>query len=307
MKKRIPWMMAILLGGFTQGAWAVVASTTSQITNEKVDPTLLDAVVKELPEQRAVNATYLNTDYDAYLNVSQEAHVSVTFLDEGAGYRNSLGYFTFNDNSFAGLNKGDIDVDGNGVVSLNELDKVDGVDWQWVFPNASESGGGGSLRPGDTLTLNGGDTFQAGENISFFLAQNTWTGSGVSSGAYTGTDQVMYGVDFLNPESDFTSTFDSSLVDSRHVALMFADESQQQVIMGFEDLNRTNPFANDYFYGSDNDFNDAVFLVRADPATAFGSSDIATAPLPKVAGVPGLILMAGMGWFAFRRGREGSQ
>jgi TPR repeat protein len=59
--------------------------------------------------------------------------------------------------------------------------------------------------------------------------------------------QTFYTLDFLNPEAtgDLTSA-DSGVGSTRHVAMLFEDTSKEQIIMGFEDLNRVDRYANDY-------------------------------------------------------------
>lgn len=282
------------------GVTHAVNVDTPEITYMDVDQETMQTVRTEFPEATNINANFLNTDYDPYLTVNQDANVSVTFLDEGAGYRNSLGWMTFTESSFAGLSKGDIDIDGSGNISLNELNSIDGVDSGWLFTNSSLTGQGGNLSPGATVDLGNG-TLESGTSFSFFLGQNSAIGdSGVTNGVFTGSDPVFYGLDFLNPEADFTSTFDSNLSDSRHVAMLFTDDSREQVIMGFEDLNRENRYANDYFYRSDEDFNDTIFTIQSDPAEAFGDSNIATAPLPPLgSGLLGLAMLVWLSRMSF--------
>ncbi len=293
--KHITLALAVSLLSISSGTALAVQVETPDITNVAVDEGVMNAVNSQLIEATNVDAAFLNTDYDPYLTVNQDANVSVTFLDEGAGYRNSLGWMTFDSTAFSGLSKGDIDLDSSGNISLNELNNVDGVNTGWLFANASEYQGGGSLLAGDTAAVGNG-AISAGSSVSFFLGQNSsWGESAVSDGVFTGSDPVFYGLDFLNPEADFTSTIDSSLGNSRHVAMLFADDSQQDVIMGFEDLNRIDRYANDYNYRSDEDFNDAVFTITSDPADAFGDSNIATAPLPPLgSGLIGLLMVAGL-------------
>jgi len=292
--KQIAGTFLIALSLVPAAAVALQTETTP-LESQTVDPALLQTVAEQLPEANAVDSAFLNTDYDPYLTLNQDANVSVTFLDEGAGYNNSLGWLTFNEGAFDGLSKGDIDSDGSGVVSLDELSVIEGVDVGWLYPNVSESGGGGSLLPGDTVQVGDG-TLAAGTSVSFFLAQNAWDGGDlVDDAVLSGDTQLFYGLDLLNPEADFTSTVDSNLVDARHVAMLFADASQEQVIMGFEDLNRIDSTSNDYGYRSDEDFNDAVFIINSDPAGAFGDSNIATAPVPPLGGgLLGLLLLAGL-------------
>ena len=278
--------------------------TTPPTTWQPVSDSVLQTVAQSLPESVNVNAGFLNTDYDPWLTVNETANVFLTFLDEGAGYKNSLGWMSFVDGTFEGLNKGNIDIDGSGTVSLNELATVQGLETGWLFANASRSGGGGNLVAGDTVTVGNGP-LAAGTSVSFFLAQNAWRGGQqVADGVMTGDTQIFYGLDFLNPEADFTSTIDSNLADARHVAMLFADESEQQVIMGFEDLNRENRFANDWNIRSDNDFNDAIFTLSADPVTALNKSNIATAPLPALdEGATGCLLLLGMGYLLLFRNK----
>ncbi|MCP3870936.1 MAG: DUF4114 domain-containing protein [Gammaproteobacteria bacterium] len=291
------YAMAILAIFSVSMSASALDTNPPSIDNQSVDPTLLQTVQEQLPEASAVDASFLNTDYDPYLTLNQDANISVTFLDEGAGYKNSLGWLTFSEGAFDDLRKGDIDTDNSGNISLVELDAVDGIDTGWLFPNVSESGGGGTLLAGDTVQV-GDSILSAGTSVSFFLAQNAWTGGDtVSDGVLEGERQIFYGLDFLNPEADFTSTMESSLVDSRHTALLFSNENHDEVIMGFEDLNRVDGSTNDWNISSDDDFNDAVFIVTSDPADAFGDSNIATAPAPQLGGgLTGILLLVGLGW-----------
>ncbi|MEI8609490.1 DUF4114 domain-containing protein [Enterovibrio sp. Hal110] len=292
------------------GTIAILAASTAHaldanspdIVNNPVDESLMNLADTVLPEARAVNTEFLNTDYNPYLSMNQEGNVYVSFLDEGAGYKNSLGYFTFDDNTFSGLSKSSIDTDSSGVVSLAELGAVEGVDYGFLYSNLSKSGSGGSLNVGDTVQVTD-STIAAGKNVSFFLSQNAYTnGDTVSDGVLTGADQTFYGLDFLNPEADLTYELDSASPSSRHVAMLFADSNEEQVIMGFEDLNRVNPSSNDWGIQSDEDFNDAIFMVYSDPADAFGGSNIATAPLPPMAqSLVGLMMFAGLVVMARRK------
>ncbi len=300
------------------------------ITNVGLEAQLKQTINEALPEGRAVDAAFLNPTYDANINLSDNAQVSVTFVDEGAGYKNSLGYFTFQNDSFSGLTKNDIDTDGSGVISVNELNAVGGVETGIVFANASYAGKGGSLTAGDSIVLgggllsmdgseyvmNGGTVFDAGTNVGFFLSQNSWTGSGVKGIDTAHDPQVMFTADFLNPEAVGSSTYASTFaIDQqvRHTAMLFADDDREEIIMGFEDLNRTNRYENDWRISSDEDFNDAVFIVRTNPVTAIAATNIATAGDPPVRAAPGPIagfgpmgLLGFIGFSAWRRRKMSS-
>jgi hypothetical protein len=112
----------------------------------------------ELPEavQQAVDATFkergaLTSDIvDASGNfaIEFETTISMTFVGKGAGYKNQVGYFTY---------------DANGAILEQHI----------VFENFSGTGpglaGGGDLNPGDTVNIG---TFAPGENVGFFLLAN---------------------------------------------------------------------------------------------------------------------------------------
>lgn len=81
-----------------------------------------------LPEYGGLNPAFISNNTDPNIHLLAEADITLTFIDEGAGYKNSFGYFVYDDNQ-------------------NILYE------QTIFANASEAGGGGSLLPGDTVSL----------------------------------------------------------------------------------------------------------------------------------------------------------
>jgi LruC domain-containing protein/uncharacterized repeat protein (TIGR01451 family) len=248
-------------------------------SHTSVSDELLESVATALPESKNVDASFLNDAYKTDLTLSKEASVTVTFLDEGAGYASTLGYYVFPAGLFDQLTKGDVDTDGSGNVSIKELQAIDGVEIGWIFPNASKAGAGGALIAGDTVGLANGRQFPAGSTIGFFVVQNAWNYGSIKSPNEDGTKPlVFYTTDHLNPEAASTagSETDTSVNLSRHVALLFADEGKENIIMGFEDLHRRDASANDFGYGSDEDFNDAVFTVASTPADAFQAAGIPT-------------------------------
>lgn len=220
-----------------------------------VPSSVLDVVGDILPERRVVASSYLSERFDPNIRVMAPATVDITFVHEGAGYRNSFGYFTYR------------------VVDAT----LSIVDRQLIFPNASYAGSGGSLVTGDTVTLrdSAGDPrlFESGDQIGFFVIANGWTGSAVrgfdessptipstnpaanrSNGTYTTLDS-------LNPEQ----ANDRSDV-ARHTAMVrilgipgFLS-GDDFLLIGMEDLARDG--------SSDDDFNDVVFFAQSTPADA---------------------------------------
>jgi len=234
-----------------------------------VSADLISTVRAALPEARAVGAEFLDPSYNPVITLSEQATVSVTFVDEGAGYRNSLAWLAYPAGSLDSLIKSDLDLNGNGTVSLDELSAVEGLEYGLVFPNASRNGAGGLLEAGDAVDLDEGREFDANTEILFCVLQNAWRNGDVR-GYNTALNSTLsfYSMDMINPEApaDADQDVDSVGSKSRHVAMLFGDESRERIIMGFEDLHRQR--------NSDEDFNDAVFIVESSPSSALADSDI---------------------------------
>jgi LruC domain-containing protein len=127
-----------------------------------------------------------------------------TFLTEGAGFKNSIAYFTY--------------PTATPPTRTSDIDTL-----RIILPNASLLGSGGSLRPGNTIKLG---RFSAGTSIGFALIANGWTGSTVGSGLHT-----VFSIDALNPEI--------RTAEKRHSVLLW-DNSLSLFLVGFEDLIRNN-------------------------------------------------------------------
>lgn len=246
-----------------------------------VPPVFRSVVDTVLAERAQLSEAFINSAYRNELVLSEDGQIRVTFIDEGAGYRNAVGYYLHQADTFDGLTKADVDSDGSGIVSVDELLAVDGVEIGWVFPNSSKrDGAGGELVEGDSYVLGDGRVYPAGTQVGFLLVSDGWDRyrNTIKTPNAGGTSPwVMYTTDFLNPEADGAAdlTTDSGSNRSRQVALLFADDERADVIMGFEDIRRTQ-WSNGR-NRSDQDFNDAVFSVSSTPETALSTSAIALA------------------------------
>ena len=128
------------------------------------------------------------------------------------------------------------------------LDEIDSV--YIIFPNASYAGSGGNLRPGDKMNLG---YFPAGTEIGWVLLADGWEKKvGVSSG-----DEQFYSIPEFNPETDAAL--------QQHNILLY-DAARDLTVLGFEDTRRDG--------NSDNDFNDVLFYVTSNPASAISVSDL---------------------------------
>ncbi len=199
----------------------------------------------------------------ANIKIIAPATVSVSYVGEGAGYTNSVGYFTFPTAT---------PPTAVGVVPSTE--KI-------MFPNFSDN----VLSFGNTVSLG---SFTAGTSIGFSLVANGW--GTVSSPTLTGTTtytgavaanktghQIATTVQAINTEPAPTATNTNNY--QAHT-LLFTYPQQQVMVLSFEDLNRQFQSTsaagfvdyNDYNYITDNDFNDVIIAIKVTPWSAVDCS-----------------------------------
>ncbi|MFP5042465.1 DUF4114 domain-containing protein [Parasediminibacterium sp. JCM 36343] len=192
-----------------------------------------DKIAVNLPEYRPLpvyNPRLLASGRPEAINLSAAADVWVTFVDEGASYRNALGYYTYNTNAPLAKAPADSSI-------------------KMIFPNASKSGFGGDLNPGDKVYLG---KFPANTSIAFVLVVDGWNGSTVIN-----SKGILYANAAFNPE-----TADSL---KKHT-IMFNDAASGRLVMGFEDVRRDNAQC-------DNDFNDLLFYATINARASVANND----------------------------------
>ncbi len=237
-----------------------------------IGATFLADVDANFPEYQPVpiyHPAYLDpenlTDTVLAADASSDIHVWVTFVHEGAGYRNSLGYFVYDPE--------------NPPQSASEILNSDIV---IAFPNTSYKGSGGGLVSGDTIQLRNPirmtnddpdddeSVFEAGTAIGWVLIANGYQNNSVST-----TSPRYFSLAQLNPETD-SALSPASLYRLRvHAAMLKYDHSDvlsdgTVYLLGFEDLSRKT---------GDNDFNDAMFYVTTNPIEAY-SEEVTGVPHP---------------------------
>ena len=210
-----------------------------------IDQGLLDDINTSLPESVPDGIPAAHPEFlagaETNIILQENAEVWVTFVHEGAGYRNALGYFTYQQD--------------NPPTSVDDIDN-----YTIAFPNASYLNAGGELETGDKVQLkyydestqSFVDEFPAGTVVGWFLVSDGWNGTNVGDGKYK-----YYSIPEFNPESD------ASL--QQHNVLLY-DNQRNLVLIGFEDLHREQ--------WCDNDFNDAVFYVTTTPASAIITDNV---------------------------------
>lgn len=204
---------------------------------DAVSNDLLEMINASLPEARPVplfNPSYISPSTRTSVSLKDSAAVWVTFVHEGAGYRNALGYYTYPTNK-----------PPKTAADIAKL-KV-------VFPNVSYLNSGGGLKTGDKVLLG---NFPAGTTIAWFLVPDGWEQSDRSV-----VERPLMPTRYSDRNLN-TYTLESF---RSHVALL-ADSKRELLLLGFEDLNRPS---------GDNDFNDAVFYVTANPFTAVETNNMA--------------------------------
>ncbi|HEX5752974.1 MAG TPA: DUF4114 domain-containing protein [Archangium sp.] len=211
---------------------ALAPTGVTAAPNDTYSQQLKDDIAAALKESQSVPLKHpelLPPNLVPDLQVAQDlCKVWVSFYSEGAGYKNTLGYFTY--------------PNGQPPLSVPLSTRQSNV----IFANASAQGSGGTLVQGNRYLLGSGTntTFSAGSRIGFYLVADGWNGTAVDFSRPT-----YYTVDALNPES--------TAAKRRH-ALIVRHADSQRLVMGYEDLNRGG--------SSDDDFNDVVFVINWEPA-----------------------------------------
>lgn len=184
----------------------------------------LNDVNAALPENRPVptyHPEYLVDTNEQNIVVTEEAEVWVTFVSEGAGYRNVLAYYTY-DRDFPPATTADI------------------KDCFVIFPNVSFAGSGGGLYSGDKVSLG---TFQKNTVIGWMLMRDGWHGP---SQQVTEGRGLLYSNSVLNPEPD---------VEHQQHTVLLLDKERDVILISFEDLIRPggdNDFNDAVFYATAN-------------------------------------------------------
>ncbi|MFP4844928.1 DUF4114 domain-containing protein [Winogradskyella sp. PE311] len=214
------------LGDYTSNGTPLYLENPSDVVSEET----LQMIDQSLPESYPVpdyNPHYISSGYETDVKLNALADIWVTFVNEGAGYKNVLGFYTYDLN--------------NPPTSTPQPEDI-----TIIFPNASKLHSGGGLQPGDKVKIG---TFQEGTGIGWVLLANAWNPSSSSVG--NGLWQLFSNPDY-NPEAQESLRYHNVLLN---------DPNNERVILGFEDIRRD--------YGScDNDFNDAIFYITANPYEA---------------------------------------
>lgn len=230
----------VVNGFYILGTWNYLGVPDYLLAqSDVISGSLLADINASLPEGVGLPVShpeYLNSKDDGSIVLVEDCNVWVTFVHEGAGFTNTLAYYTYQT--------------GNPPANTAAIGNKTAV-----FPNISFLNSGGGLRSGnkvqllylDPATNKYTDVFPAGITIAWIIRANGWSSNNrtIVSGTATYYSDIRF-----NPEP-------TEALRKHNVILK--DTERNLLVLGFEDLNRT---------GGDNDFNDAMFYVTSNPVTA---------------------------------------
>lgn len=198
------------------------------IKRPDASPTLYDSIINLIPEGGnmsagdSANIRYPFLFCDTVMKeiiTTDETEVYITFIAEGATYKNTVGWYSY--------------LKSNPPTSVNDI-KIN-----VLFPNVSQKldNGGGELVRGDMLQV-GSKPFPKGTVIGFFLIVNGWNATDQSIRYSNTTLYTDYGIN----------------EDKMQHSILFREKSNDDIILGFEDL----PYGNKYL---DKDYNDILLKI----------------------------------------------
>ncbi len=196
----------------------------NMVTPDVIEERFLDDLNASLPENVKGGIPVSNPGFlagaETQLILTQEADVWVTFVSEGAGYKNTLGYYSY--------------------PLGEEPESVEEIEHNIIFPNTSMIFSGGGLVPGDRVLLG---RFEANTVISWFLMAQGWRGSQVEK-----VGNIYYSQPDFNPENT---------ADKRQHMVLLHDATRNLSVLGFEDLfreggNSDEDFNDAVFYATSN-------------------------------------------------------
>jgi len=216
------------------------------LPNDIITPSLLADINASLPEYKKLTDShpqYLEDLNDGSIKLYEDAEVWVTFVHEGAGWLNTLAYYTYpNDNPPATA----------AAISDKTI----------IFPNLSflswdntgglVSGNKVQLLYLDPITKLYSTKFPKNTSVAWVLRAKGWSNS---------TQLVVN--DYRTHYSDVRFNSEIDPKKKKHNVVL-NDAARKLLLVGFEDMDREN--------GSDNDFNDAIFYATVTPFTAINQT-----------------------------------
>lgn len=175
-------------------------------TRENISSNTMTYLKSTLPEGsdlRKVNSELLSSKAIADIAITQPSDVFITFVSQGSGLANTVGFYTYSTN--------------NPPATPKDIKTI-----TYVFPNA---GYGTRLQAGDRVKIG---RFEAGVSVGLVLLQNGW--NNVTKQLNSSAVHFLSN-DILNPEVDPAL--------KKH-AVLINYSAENKILIGFEDIDRTN-------------------------------------------------------------------
>jgi hypothetical protein len=164
------------LGGLKILSISIDEGVPEEIIPTKPCATLYSHIFTLFPESKNNYVKYpelFESQLPKNVVLKKESEVYITFVDEGAGWKNSLGYYTYN---------------------LSDPPKsIDDLEKHILFPNVSKVKEGGGLNTGDMLQIGTGK-FPANTVVGFFLIAQGWKNGLVDKGRYTHYTDIQFNI-----------------------------------------------------------------------------------------------------------------
>ena len=180
------------------------------ITVLKPCENLADSLKVMFPEGKNFlsNSDFLSDAYQKKIVLIKEAKVFITFIDEGAEYRNTLCWYSYN--------------------ISQPPSKVTDIKKSVIFPNISKKDEGGLLEPGYTIQLGTG-IFPTGTVIGFSLILDGWEDGYIN----------------YNKPTHYTDYSFNAGGKQQHI--LFKKAFLDYIVLGFEDISVLEEFCDKDF------------------------------------------------------------
>ena len=178
-----------------------------EASNDFVSAAFLARIDAAVPENYPVptyHPSYLTANFQANLDITATTDVYITYLAEGAGYKNVLGFYKY--------------PTASPPTSAADVDTV-----FIAFPNVSNAGSGGGLTAGNKVNIG---SFTAGTTIGFYLISNGYSSSSNSVGSGL---HRLFSDKNLNDHADTTK---------RQQTIVLYDDISDKYVICFEDIKR---------------------------------------------------------------------
>jgi LruC domain-containing protein len=242
---------------------ALISASLPAGQNVAVTSDLVAKINQTLPERKDIRTSPLFPSTDEQSNIimnpGQTSKVWATFVNEGAGFENSVGYFLYDPTSgcvptFRTQVK-ESAVNPGCAVGTSEIVFLPRASMQAPLPQAA-NGQGATVYLGE---------IPAGMAMGFVVFANGWKSNGRTlngstiAGVNKGQDPnwIYYTLAGLNPEPADSRNLNRHALLLKDGANYNASTGYQRLVLAFEDYLRTSP-------SCDHDFNDLALVIHVE-------------------------------------------